>query len=118
MGLVTVQVDLIIEPQFREQFEIAHPTPAFSALLRALPVEYVGSRAKLKTMVEVVSACVAEAFQSQDLPLPPWRRKGAVLSKWNLVSHTSLSSCFCRLISARCYLGNSLSTFRLLLAFA
>jgi uncharacterized protein (TIGR01615 family) len=78
------ETELVVEPRLREQFEIAHPTKAYARLLQALPAEYVGSRTKLKVVVEAVSAAMAEAFKAQDLSLPPWRRAAAALSKWEL----------------------------------
>lgn len=81
-----MQVELIVEPKLREQFEIAQPTEAYRQLLDYLPREYVGSPSRLRSIVEAVSHAMAEAFKAQDLALPPWRRASAALSKWNLVS--------------------------------
>ena len=86
-----VQADLIIEPRLREQFEIAHPTEPYKRLLEYLPGEFVGTGARLRTIVEAVSTAMAEAFRAQDMSLPPWRRASAALSKWNLVLLSSLN---------------------------
>lgn len=75
-----------MEPRLREQFEIAYKTEQYKQMLEEVPAEFVGSRAKLKLIVETMSAAIAEAFKAQDLPLPPWRRTSAALSKWDLVS--------------------------------
>lgn len=80
-----VQADLIVEPRLKEQFEIAHPTEAYQKLLEHLPAEFVGAPSKLRTVVEVVSLAMAEAFKAKEMSLPPWRRTSAALSKWNLV---------------------------------
>lgn len=82
-----LQADLIIEPRLREQFEIAHPTEPYKKLLEHLPGEFVGSGARLRSIVEAVSLAMAEAFRAQDMSLPPWRRASAALSKWNLVRY-------------------------------
>ncbi len=71
----------------REQFEIAHPTEPYKRLLEHLPGEFVGTGARLRSIVEAVSLAMAEAFRAQDMALPPWRRTSAALSKWNLVLH-------------------------------
>jgi uncharacterized protein (TIGR01615 family) len=78
------QEDGIIEPRLREQFEIAHPTPSYRALLEQLPAEFVGPASKLRTLVEAVSAAMAMAFKEMEMSLPPWRRLPATLSKWGL----------------------------------
>jgi len=78
------QEEGIIEPRLREQFEIAHPTPSYRTLLQQLPTEFVGSAAKLRTLVEAVSTAMAGAFKEMEMSLPPWRRLPATLSKWGL----------------------------------
>jgi len=55
----------VVEAQLRENFEIGHPTPAYHALLQAVPVEFVGAPARLRALVEVLSAGVAATFSAQ-----------------------------------------------------
>ena len=59
------QANSIVEAQLRENFEIGHPTPAYRALLQAAPVEFVGAPARLRALVEVLSAGVAATFAAQ-----------------------------------------------------
>lgn len=75
---------MIVEPQLREHFRIAHSTHTYDALLAAAPAEFVGGPGRLAAIVEVLSSAVAVAFKDQSLPLPPWRRAKSVLSKWGL----------------------------------
>ncbi|BDA45856.1 hypothetical protein COCOBI_07-6430 [Coccomyxa sp. Obi] len=79
-----VTAPVIVEPQLREHFRIAHSTHAYDALLAAAPAEFVGGPGRLAAIVEVLSSAVAAAFKDQGLPLPPWRRAKSVLSKWGL----------------------------------
>ncbi|CAL8470543.1 g10085 [Coccomyxa elongata] len=79
-----VTAPVIVEPQLREHFRIAHSTHAYEALLAAAPAEFVGGPGRLAAIVEVLSSAVAAAFKDQSLPLPPWRRAKSVLSKWGL----------------------------------
>ncbi|KAK9826123.1 hypothetical protein WJX81_006119 [Elliptochloris bilobata] len=69
-----VTVNSIVEAQLLENFEIGQPTSAYRALMQAAPVEFVGSPARLRALVEVLSAGMAATFAAQALPLPPWRR--------------------------------------------
>ncbi|KAK9830187.1 hypothetical protein WJX72_010189 [[Myrmecia] bisecta] len=78
------QRDVVVEPRFKEQFQIAHSTPAYDALLQAVPLDFVGTSTRLRALVELLCAEVAAAFQEQDRPLPPWRKLSSVLSKWRL----------------------------------
>ncbi len=78
------QAPVIVEPQLREHFRIAHSTPEYDSLLSAAPGEFVGGAGRLAAVVELLSSAVAAAFKDQQLPLPPWRRTKSVLSKWGL----------------------------------
>ncbi len=59
------QVNSVVEPQLRESFEIGHPTPAYGALLQAVPLEFVGAPGRLRALVELLSAGVAATFAAQ-----------------------------------------------------
>ncbi|KAI8464012.1 MAG: hypothetical protein J3K34DRAFT_493377 [Monoraphidium minutum] len=74
--------ELIVDASFKEHFLIPHPTPAFLALLAALPDEFVGPRARLAPLVQRLSEEMAASFDARGLTLPPWRRAAAVASKW------------------------------------
>ncbi|KAI8472883.1 MAG: hypothetical protein J3K34DRAFT_519420 [Monoraphidium minutum] len=73
---------LIVEPCFREQFLIAHPTPAYQALLDAVPLCFVGTAGRLEAAVGLLSRAMSAAFRGRGLAVPPWRSKAALLSKW------------------------------------
>lgn len=85
--LVTAQncpcagVDFIVEPHFKEQFEIRHATPRYSGLLAMLPPVVVGTAAQLKPLVQLLCAEMSLAFEHHGLSLPPWRQSKSVLSK-------------------------------------
>ena len=78
------QAPVVVEAQFREHFQLAHATPQYAALLAAAPAELVASSERLAGLVALLSAAVEKAFAEQALPLPPWRRRKSVLSKWGL----------------------------------
>jgi hypothetical protein len=59
------QANSIVEAQLRESFEIGHPTPAYGALLQAVPLEFVGAPGRLRALVELLSAGVAATFAAQ-----------------------------------------------------
>lgn len=45
-------------------------------------MEFVGSPERLFSAVELLCAEIADAFRDQGRPLPPWRRRKGMLSKW------------------------------------
>ncbi|KAL6753470.1 hypothetical protein V8C86DRAFT_3169138 [Haematococcus lacustris] len=80
---VWLQQPLVVEPRLREQFLIASPTPAYEQLLQTLPVSFVGSMARLESLVALMAQQAAAAFRQQQRPVPPWRSAEALLSKWS-----------------------------------
>lgn len=72
----------VIDPRFKEQFVIGHPTAAYEKMLTAVPIEFVGTRLRLDALVRAVGHEIAVAYNSQGLPLPPWRKEQALLSRW------------------------------------
>lgn len=79
-----LQAHCIIEPRCREQFQLVHATPAYQQVLGRVPEVFVGSPRRLYNLVDALAPCVAEAFAANSTPLPPWRRKLSMLTKWNL----------------------------------
>ena len=73
---------ILVEPNFREHFVINQSTPAYDEVIRAVPVEFVGPVARLQSLVNTLAAELHEAFASQGLERPPWRKASALLSKW------------------------------------
>lgn len=52
-------LELFVDPYFREQFQIPHPTEHYAKLLESVPVVYVGSRVHLIAIVELLCAEVS-----------------------------------------------------------
>ena len=54
----------LVDPKFREQFQIAHPSPRYEALLAAVPAWFVGSEERLIPLVELLCAEMSAAFRA------------------------------------------------------
>lgn len=54
----------LVDPKFKEQFEIAHPTERYTELLDALPAFFVGTEDRLVALVELLCSEMSAAFQS------------------------------------------------------
>ena len=72
----------IVDPKFLDQFEIAHSTSRYDAVLSLLPSAIVLSAGRLADTVGVLCEEMARAFEKTGTPLPPWRQANAMLSKW------------------------------------
>ncbi|CAD7696270.1 unnamed protein product [Ostreobium quekettii] len=73
---------LIVEPAFRDQFAITNPTVQYERLLEVVPEWFVGWEDDLMAALELVCAEMRVAFRATDRPVPPWRRKKSMESKW------------------------------------
>ena len=74
----------IIDPTFRHSFEIARAADDYNHLLQLLPPVFIGSRKVLRSMIELMQAAVERSFRSKGMPIPPWRTKKAMISRWAL----------------------------------
>ena len=58
----------LVDPKFKEQFEIAHPTERYVELLEAVPAFFVGTEHRLVTLVELLCTEMSAAFQTTGIP--------------------------------------------------
>ncbi|GER24883.1 hypothetical protein STAS_00426 [Striga asiatica] len=73
---------LIIDIDFRSEFEIARPTKAYRQVLQTLPNIFVGKAERLEKIVSVVSEAAKQSLKKRGMPVPPWRKAGYVKAKW------------------------------------
>jgi len=74
--------EIIIDPTFREQFIIAHPSPRYSAVLDALPPVFIGTPSKVQPLVEFLCSEMVTAFNAAGIVVPPWRSLRSMMTKW------------------------------------
>ncbi|KAK2987113.1 hypothetical protein RJ640_019673, partial [Escallonia rubra] len=80
---------LIIDVEFRSEFEIARSTKAYKAVLQTLPLIFVGKADRLQRIVHVVSDAAKQSLKKKGMPVPPWRKADYVKAKW-LSPHTRI----------------------------
>lgn len=73
---------LIIDIDFRAEFEIARSTKSYKAILQTLPHIFVGKADRLQKIINVVSDAAKQSLKKKGMPLPPWRRADYVKAKW------------------------------------
>ncbi|GMI67842.1 hypothetical protein like AT4G14620 [Hibiscus trionum] len=64
-------VRLIVDIDFKSQFELARPSPTYKELTDALPSIFVGSEGKLKNIISVVCSAAKQSFREAGLHVPP-----------------------------------------------
>lgn len=74
--------EVIIDPTFRDNFVIAHPSPRYSAALEALPHVFIGTLSTVQPLVELLCAEMALAFKEAGIVMPPWRSLRSMMTKW------------------------------------
>jgi uncharacterized protein (TIGR01615 family) len=73
---------VLIDIDFRTQFEIARPTKEYNAIVKALPILFVGGEDRLQQIVNLMSDAVKSSLKKRGMPLPPWRKPEYMQAKW------------------------------------
>ena len=78
---------LIVDIDFKSQFELARPTPTYKHLTDALPSIFVGTEEKLNKIISVICSAAKKSFREAGLHVPPWRTTTYMQSKWLSACH-------------------------------
>lgn len=73
---------ILVDVDFKAQFEIARPTAQYDALVQALPSVFVGKQDQLQWIVNVMSDAVKLSLKERGMYLPPWRKPEYMRAKW------------------------------------
>ncbi|RLN33925.1 uncharacterized protein C2845_PM03G21610 [Panicum miliaceum] len=73
---------LVVEVDFRSEFEVARPTKAYRAALQALPPLFVGTPDRLGRVVALVADAARQSLRKRGLHFPPWRKPEYMSAKW------------------------------------
>ncbi|KAK3009573.1 hypothetical protein RJ639_013966, partial [Escallonia herrerae] len=64
---------LIVDIDFKSQFELARPTSAYRKLSGTLPLIFVGDEDKLNKILSLLCSAGKESLKEKGLHIPPWR---------------------------------------------
>uniref|UniRef100_A0A7N0UDM7 Uncharacterized protein n=1 Tax=Kalanchoe fedtschenkoi TaxID=63787 RepID=A0A7N0UDM7_KALFE len=73
---------LLIDIDFRSEFQIARPTGSYKLLLQSLPVIFVGKADRLQQIISIMSEAARQSLKKKGMPFPPWRKAEYMKSKW------------------------------------
>ncbi|XP_077245438.1 uncharacterized protein LOC143885246 [Tasmannia lanceolata] len=73
---------LLIDIDFRSEFEIARSTSNYRALLQSLPSIFIGKPDRLQQIVAVISEAAKQSLKKKGLHFPPWRKPEYMKAKW------------------------------------
>ncbi|GLT32951.1 hypothetical protein SLA2020_075780 [Shorea laevis] len=77
------QIPLLIELEFRDQFEIAKACDEYRKLVNQLPEYYVGKADCLNAIVRVLCEAAKQSMKEKKLHRGPWRKRSFMQMKWS-----------------------------------
>ncbi|OVA05363.1 Protein of unknown function DUF506 [Macleaya cordata] len=82
---------LLVDVDFRSEFEIARSTGNYKAVLQSLPSIFVGKADRLQQIVSIASEAAKQSLKKKGLHFPPWRKAEYMRAKW-LSPYTRLAA--------------------------
>ncbi|GLU08088.1 hypothetical protein SLE2022_250140 [Rubroshorea leprosula] len=73
---------LLIDVDFRSEFEMARTTGTYKAIVQSLPYIFVGKPERLDRIVSIVSEAAKQSLTKKGMHLPPWRKAEYSRAKW------------------------------------
>ncbi|KAJ0259558.1 DNA-directed RNA polymerase subunit beta-beta protein [Hirschfeldia incana] len=73
---------LLIDIDFKSNFEIARATKTYKSILQTLPSIFVGKADRLQRIILFLARAAKQSLKKRGLHVPPWRREEYVKSKW------------------------------------
>lgn len=73
---------IIIDMEFRTQFEVARPTQTYKELIATLPSIFVATEERLNKIVSLICSAAKESLKEKGLHIPPWRKAKYMQLKW------------------------------------
>ncbi|GKV53002.1 hypothetical protein SLEP1_g59552 [Rubroshorea leprosula] len=73
---------LLIDIDFRSEFEMARATGTYKAIVQSLPYIFVGKPERLDRIVSIVSEAAKQSLKKKGMHFPPWRKVEYTRAKW------------------------------------
>ncbi|XP_021764326.1 uncharacterized protein LOC110728958 [Chenopodium quinoa] len=73
---------LIIDIDFRSEFEVARSTKTYKSILQTLPHIFVGKSDRLSKIICILSEAAKQSLKKKGMHIPPWRKADYVQAKW------------------------------------
>ncbi|KAK7399397.1 hypothetical protein VNO78_10579 [Psophocarpus tetragonolobus] len=77
---------VIVDTDFRSQFEVARPTQKYKELTDSVPVIFIGTEKKLCKIISLLCSAAKQCLREKGLHVPPWRSASYMQAKWLCVS--------------------------------
>ncbi|XP_008809638.2 uncharacterized protein LOC103721275 [Phoenix dactylifera] len=75
-------IRVVIELNFRAEFEMARASQEYSNLVNCLPEVFVGKSEKLKSVIKIMCSAAKKCMKDNKMHMGPWRKHKYMQSKW------------------------------------
>ncbi|OMO54750.1 hypothetical protein COLO4_36349 [Corchorus olitorius] len=76
------EIRVVIELNFRAEFEMARANEAYNKLIARLPELFVGKAERLKALIKILCAAAKKCMKEKKMHLAPWRKHKYMQAKW------------------------------------
>lgn len=76
------EVKVVIDLNFRAEFEMARANEEYRQLVRKLPEVFVGKAEKLRMLVKTMCSAAKKCMKEKKMHLGPWRKQKYMEAKW------------------------------------
>ncbi|XP_041006173.1 uncharacterized protein LOC121250969 [Juglans microcarpa x Juglans regia] len=76
------EVRVVIELNFRAEFEMARASKEYNQLISRLPEVYVGKSERLRPLIKVMCCAAKKCMKDKKMHLGPWRKQKYMQTKW------------------------------------
>ncbi|XVE65930.1 hypothetical protein DITRI_Ditri08aG0039300 [Diplodiscus trichospermus] len=73
---------MLIDIDFRSEFELARSTGAYKTIVQSLPFIFVGKPDRLDRIISIISEAAKHSLKKKGMHLPPWRKAEYMRAKW------------------------------------
>lgn len=73
---------VIIELNFRAEFEMARASEEYNGLVRQLPEVFIGKAERLQSIIRILCAAAKKCMKDQHMHIGPWRKQRYMEAKW------------------------------------
>lgn len=75
-------VRVVIELNFRAEFEMARANTEYNRLVSRLPEVFVGKPERLKALIKILCQAAKKCMKEKKMHMGPWRKQKYMQAKW------------------------------------
>lgn len=76
------EVRIMIELNFRAEFEMARASEDYNQLVRRLPEVFVGKVERLSSVIKILCSAAKKCMKEKKMHMGPWRKQRYMQAKW------------------------------------